>query len=580
MAVTSVNGVAVSSPVFSTLPVGATANGCSAVGAQVSCNLPLDVPVGNDIITVQTLDSSMSNVLGSANAPATVVQNAANVVTLSVGGTVANLQLYLSQTSFTTGSAANALVVVVPLDASGAVIVNPGSYTTPINVTSSDTSGSFTLKLNGSASGTSATLTSPSDQVVLSYSGTGVATTNVTATSGSASATANARSGAAAGLTVNPSGFVFAGTSATPGTLTVTGGTPPYTVTSADSSVASVSGSGPYTITPTGFGSNGLGSTTINVTDSASTPAMVTASVTVQPVAITIAAVCGTGVMASNCSNTAVTFPQYSSTGYSMYVNATLTLTGGIGTYAYQWLSSGLTTSAYAQASQAGSTITITPKGSGNDVLLVTSGSRTATYSVLTTTASPLASLLPSAFGMLVMKNSGGVGKSFSFVLPTVIGSATQFMPTPDDNFVGDPPATTITATPMTPQVGSFTFGDSLGNSITLPVTIFGVSFQTYAGTGITSSAEPPPTADEQFFATGQSDTVTVSGNGGYISVSSSNPSVVSTSVQSTNTFTATAGQAGFSTITITDGSNGASTSYRASVTTTTIPIASRARER
>jgi hypothetical protein len=190
----------------------------------------------------------------------------------------------------------------------------------------------------------------------------------------------------------------------------------------------------------------------------------------------------------------------------------------------------------------------------------------------------PLASLVPAAFGMLVMQNSGGVGKAFSYSTSGIPAIASVSQTLTNDSF--SYASQMITATPTTPQVGSFTFSDSLTppNTLTRPVTIFGVTFPSYAGTGISSPSEPALTADEQFTATGQNEQVTVNGAGGSISVSSSAPTVVSVSTTGASTFTATAGNAGFATITITDGSNGASTSYKASVTTTTIPIASRAR--
>jgi hypothetical protein len=429
----SVNGAAPSSAVTATVNVGANASGCTTTGVKVTCTASFNAPVGNDVLSAVSYSgpSGTGTTLGTASVPATIQSNATNAVALDIGGVIANLQLYLATSSFTLGTAATSLIVVVPLDSSGAQIVNPGNYATPIAISETGNS-SFSLLVDGASSGTSATLASPNDQLALSYSGATTGATTITATAGSgvtASVSASANTPALASsihgnTSSTPDHFAFTALGQT-GTLTVSGGTPPYTVTSSDPTVASVSGSGTsYTITATGYGTNGLGTATLTITDSASpTPATRTESVTVVPATITATPLsCGT---ADACTASGITF----AAGASSNLGATYTLGGGILSYSYAFVSSGTTMSQDAAATIAGSTLTITPNGAGSDTLILTSGSQTAVLGINAAAptsasyaiASTAHAYAPSA-GTLTMSHNAS--EPATATLTTSIGSA------------------------------------------------------------------------------------------------------------------------------------------------------------
>jgi len=433
----SVNGATPSTAVSTTVNVGASATGCTTVGAKVTCSVTFNAPVGTDVLQATSYPQAngAGTALGTASLAATITANAQNAVALDIGGTIAALQMYLSQSTFTPGASAKALVVIVPLDASGAVIVNPGNYNPSISVTSSDTSGAFSLILDGTNSGRSATVASPNDQLALSYSGTGSANTTITATAGtgvtpftvSASSVSAALGTVLGGSNIASAHFEFTAIGQS-GTLAVSGGTPPYTVTSSDTSTATVSGSSPnYTVTATGYGASGLGTATITVTDSAApTPNVTMQTVTVVPTAIT--ATVGTCGSSATCTTTGLSFP---TTNNGTGLASTYTLAGGTSSYTYQWVSSATTTSQYGSASISGNTLTITPNGAGSDVVLITSGSQTyligvndvapgaATYAI----ASAVHAYSPSA-NDLTMSYNATAGNNASATLTLSTGNA------------------------------------------------------------------------------------------------------------------------------------------------------------
>ncbi len=578
IAVLVANGTTVANPAVTKFSVGATASGCSASGATVSCTESIDAPVGSDVLAITSYDAN-GNALGTTQAPVTIVQNSTNRIPLSIGGTIANLEIFLANPNFTVGTAGTSLVVIVPLDASGAVIVNPGDYNPSIAVTSSNTSGHFSLILDGTASGTSATVASPNDQVALAYDGGGTTSlsTTVTAAAGSIVASASAHAGVQSGPSLGgtssgtgftpaaPDQFIFTALNQT-GAIAVSGGTPPYTIVSSSPSIASTSGTSPsFSIT-----SVGVGSATVTVNDSASPANHFTVPVTVlaPPIAVTVNS-CGSQ---ATCTTTGITFPQGTPNGNE---TGTIALGGGTGAYTYYFGISGTTTSVYANVSQAGNLLTITPTGSGNDVLVIQSGSQSAIYTI--TTGSPFAASLPAAAGLLV---EDGVGKNFSLTLPATVTSVTQTSGLTDNNLVFSAPV--LTATPMTGGTGNWQMTDAAADVGNVPWTVFQLTFSTYAGLGAASASETynAPGADEAFTGNSQTDSVTVAGVGGTLTATSSNPNLVGVTVNSSTSLTVTSAATGngFATITLKDSATGGSAAYSVSVTTTTIPISSRDR--
>jgi hypothetical protein len=572
--VVSVDGVAQTGSAM-TFAVSPSSPNCAGVSGVVTCNLSATVPIGNDVLSASTLDANGVS-LGSSTITASVAQNATNRIALAIGGQIANLQLYLSTNHFTPGTPANASVIVVPLDQSGAEIVNPGNYSPAIAVTSSSTAGGhLSLLTDGANTGQSGSLNSPNDQVVVAYDGGG--------TSGSSTITANAGGGITASKSVNISspglgatpsgpqrvssdGFIFTSPGQT-GTITVSGGTPPYTITSSDSSLATITGTtpGPYTIAASGYGLSG--SETVTVTDNVNATSTIPVTFIVAPVVLAFGTCGGT-----TCTSSGATYTIPLSGPAGALSPTTVNASGGTGTFTYFFISSGTTTSPYMTVSQTGSTFTITPSGFGNDAMIVSSGNQ-STYYAITASADAFGQTLPRAIGLLI---EGSVGKFYSATLPATVTNVTSSHVI--SGFVFNAGGPSISATPQTTDVstGVFTFSNGFGTT-SVPYTIFGVSFLTYTGTGVASSSEQTtpgaaPGADEQFPNVGLQDTVTVSGYSGTLSATSSNTGIVTASVAGNHVTVSSAG-AGTAAITLTDGS-GASATYPVSVTTTTIPIA------
>jgi hypothetical protein len=552
----------------------------------VTCTASIDAPVGNDVVAITSYggQNGTGTALGTTQAPATIVQNSTNRIPLSIGGTIANLELFLANPSFTIGTAATSLIVIVPLDASGAVIVNPGDYNPSIAVTLSSTAGgAFSLVLDGNESGSSATVASPNDQAVLAYNGSGTASlsTTVTATAGSIVASASADAGAAStgyfhangsgtGFTAStPDQFVFTASGQT-GTLAIAGGVPPYAVATSNGSVATVSGTSPtFTVT-----SVGVGSATLTVTDSATMPNHFTYPVTFAPPPIALA-VSSYG-SATTCTTSKVTFPQSGIGGVNPTTETcTLLASGGTNAYTSYFASTGTTTSADAVAAQSGNSFTITPTGAGNDTLIVQSGTQSYVYAIVT--GSPFAASLPAAAGLLV---EDGTGKNFSVTLPGAVTSVTQTSGLTDNNLIFSAPV--LSATPMTGGTGNWLLSDAAGDTGNVPWTVFQLTFGTYAGSGAASASEifNAPGADEAFTGNSETDSVTVFGAGGTLTATSSNPNLVGVTVNSNTSLTVTSAASGngFATITLTDSATGGSAKYSVSVTTTTIPVANRNR--
>jgi hypothetical protein len=243
-------------------------------------------------------------------------------------------------------------------------------------------------------------------------------------------------------------------------------------------------------------------------------------------------------------------------------------VTGGNGTYSYYFATSGTTTSAYANATLSGSTLTVTPTGAGNDVLIISSGGQTAAVS--TVTGSPFAASLPSAFGIYKTTYPAAVSATVpTTVTGAVVNTGTSYL---SYSSVG---SGSLNGSALGPGTGTVLLTDAANDTGVVPFTVFGLSFSTYQGAG--SAANPNATAAEAFTGAGQTDTVTVTGNGGTLSATSNNTGIATVSV-SGNTLTVNSVAAGTTGISLKDSATGASITYSVSVTTATIPISGSAR--
>lgn len=132
-----------------------------------TCSGTVNAPVGTDTFSVKLYDqpNGAGSLLSSGSTTKTIVQNQANSVFITFDGIPASVQyITLSNGSPPIGSPSTSTVTAAVADADGYTIVGPGSYTTPITLTLTDSSQSTSLSKT--------TLTSPSDSATLSYNGT------------------------------------------------------------------------------------------------------------------------------------------------------------------------------------------------------------------------------------------------------------------------------------------------------------------------------------------------------------------------------------------------------------------------
>lgn len=572
--VASVDGVpSTSTPI--TVDVTSSSTNCATVSGVVTCTFPMTLPISNDVVLTATNYSAVAGggvSLGTATIHATVLQNARNLIPLSLGGTIAQLQIFLSQPTFPLTPSSASLVVVVPLDNSGAQIVNPGAYATPINVTMSSATH-FHLTLNGASSGTAAQITSPNDQVALAYDGLATSGSgNVTATTtGAPSASTSFNIAGVPGFGVNIGGayvtnryFRFTALGQT-GTINASGGTGPYTLLSSDPTAVSVSGSSPnFTVTAAGYGASGTGLATLTLSDSASTPAMTTENASVIAPAITVTNTsCGAGASCPTSStNAAVSF----SVGSTSNTASVFTLSGGTGSYSLSFVSSGSVTSTFAAASITGNTLSVTPNGTGSDALVITSGStQPFVFGILATNfAQQIAAAINPGTNLQAIGFRNNV--SFSATLPIAVTAASVNPAASFSPFTFASPA--LTAVPQVVGTGTVTFTDASGNTALFPETVFGFT-----------PGYPGGTATEAFTGIGQSDPLAITGVGGTLSATTANAGIVTKSV-SGNVLTLTSTGVGSTTVTITDSATGAQLPITVSVTTTTIPVLDHNRSR
>gem|GEM_PF-6634989 len=414
--VVAVNGQTVTGEPLIEQDLVAGASGCTTSGATVTCSTTVPVVLGTVTFQVKTYDQTGAQgaQLGTALASATIVANQANRIALTVSGQIAQVQLFLSPSSLTPGTAGKSLLVVVPQDANGNIIVNPGNYDMPIQLSFASTNGTTSSSHVGfeedgaTTPSATATVSSPNDQVYVVYDGTtgvsgatilaNVAETptvaaDVSLTIGTTALTSAPQTSAY----LQNAGFAFTGIGQM-GTIVVSGGTPPYSA-SFTQPTAPTSGSrssrgtlggrhvqGPappttsvatvtvanQTVTVT---SAEYGSATLYISDAANNEFTVPITVSAPAITITVPS-CPTG---ASCGTSGITLPATST------ASVTLDYSGGAGAgqYSNTLASVGVASenSACVDITTSGATsATFTSTGSCSDLLIVTSGNQTAYY--------------------------------------------------------------------------------------------------------------------------------------------------------------------------------------------------------
>jgi hypothetical protein len=164
-------------------------------GGGLQCTATVQAPFGTDTFAVSTYSATNAggSVLSTGQVQVTLTRGGTEpTVQLDLDGVPSTVALVLGQSELPVGNAGSTAVIVQAKDASGNLIIGPGLFSTPIDLTiSGDTYTTLSLS--------SASVTSPGQVVTLSYNGG----TNV-------------------GSTITPSG---SGLTGTPVTFNATGGT-------------------------------------------------------------------------------------------------------------------------------------------------------------------------------------------------------------------------------------------------------------------------------------------------------------------------------------------------------------------
>ena len=154
-----------SSTPTATVNVGASATGCT-VSTQITCTITVTAPLGNqelEIVAMSGPNGTGSN-LGSVTQAVTVAAGS-SPISLTLNGTPALIKLSLETPVLALGTSGTSVLDVDAYDASGALIVAPGSFTSPLTVSSNSTALSLS----------STTVTSPGTKITVTYGGSATA---------------------------------------------------------------------------------------------------------------------------------------------------------------------------------------------------------------------------------------------------------------------------------------------------------------------------------------------------------------------------------------------------------------------
>ena len=140
----------------------------SVIHCSGTCEGSVDAPVATDTFTVTLYDDfdAQGNVLSAGSTNQTIVANQANSVNITFDAVPVHvIAVNLDVSNLLVGKPSATSVYVSAVDAAGYTIVGPGAYNPPIVLTLTDPSGSTALS--------ETTVTSPNDDVRLSYNGAG-----------------------------------------------------------------------------------------------------------------------------------------------------------------------------------------------------------------------------------------------------------------------------------------------------------------------------------------------------------------------------------------------------------------------
>ena len=198
----SVDGNGVTGVNPTTINTVAHARGCKDDAGATVCSATASGSPGEDVFAVTTYAGTDATgaLLSVGAVQAKIAGSGSNVrisnaLSLTLDGVIASLQLSVSPNSAERGTPAKAAVTLLAFDASGAQIVGPSDYATPISLqVQGDTDNAFLLHAGGK-SGSSLTIVKPTSNIAMSYDGNSQASPVTLAASvdgyGSAGASAN-----------------------------------------------------------------------------------------------------------------------------------------------------------------------------------------------------------------------------------------------------------------------------------------------------------------------------------------------------------------------------------------------------
>ncbi|GEM_PF-2869180 len=156
---------------------------CTQSGSARTCQVTVDLPLGNDSVTLFTYDGALASgrpsghQLGVATVTQTIVEGQANTVVLSLLGVPASVTIVPQKTTLTAGTSANVPLTVTVFDASGNAITGTDPYSQPIafSIQAANGQSGETQDFNFSVNGgnTTNSLARPGDTIALTYNGNG-----------------------------------------------------------------------------------------------------------------------------------------------------------------------------------------------------------------------------------------------------------------------------------------------------------------------------------------------------------------------------------------------------------------------
>lgn len=172
--------------------------GCS--GSPVTCSIEFDgIEAGTDVFTISLYSGTVSggaptgSVLSTASTGnVTITQGQIATVPLTLNGVIASLALSGSP-ALAAGTSSAFNLNFAAKDASGAVIVGPGTYSSTVSISTDDTQGNFTVD--------TAPFNAPTSTVQLAYDGTEHGAVTVTASASGATSGSLTLTPAAAAVT-------------------------------------------------------------------------------------------------------------------------------------------------------------------------------------------------------------------------------------------------------------------------------------------------------------------------------------------------------------------------------------------